>query len=134
MSSNNLSGQSRNKTRLQDATEKRRADEEIKQKAAFKRQKKMFAPRKVIGPHDILVNPHLPKIKLEEDGGCSSTVKQESMENKSSEEETPCGSLVNCEVPQYRPEIDSVVVVENRILANSAQLSFEEVQLYFTTF
>lgn len=96
------------RTRSQEDTQKRSAEKKLKPDADIKRRKKKFEPRKVVGPHNILVNTKLPKIKLEEDVASSSSVKLEPLA-------TDCDSMaaessrnfLDSNVQFLNPEIDT---------------------------
>lgn len=71
------------KTRLQDAIIKGRAEDELKEQEEWKRHKKLFAPRNVIEPRDILVESNISDIKKEKDVSCNSFIKQETLDAES---------------------------------------------------
>ncbi len=111
MASTSSSGVTGAKTRLKDATEKRRVEHELKEKKEIKRHKKMFAPRKLIGPRDVLVNSYLPKIKLEEDVESISTVKQDPLDAESTSSLELQNGLKNSSLFEIIPEVDDNFVV-----------------------
>ncbi len=111
MASTSSQGINGAKTRLKDATEKRRAEMESKEKEEMKRQKKMFAPSKEIGPRDIFMNTNLPKIKLENDVECNSTVKQDDLDTTSPSIELH-NDFVNSNLLEIKPEVEESTVVK----------------------
>lgn len=126
MASNSSRDQIGRKTRLQLATDKRRAQEQLEQEAKSKRQKEMFSPCQIVGPRDI-------QVKLEEDARSSSSVKEEPLEVDSALIQ-PHHSFVNSNLPKIKLEgddgsfivkVEETVELEESTLMELVQRSFE---------
>ncbi len=121
MASNSLTRNNITKTRLQEATEQQRAEEEMRQIEESKRQKILFAQVNVIGPRDNIVDSNLPIIKKEDNLTETPSVKQELEEVEEnfigSEENSVNWTLLE---PKLEADDSFVVKVEETIDLNES--------------
>lgn len=127
MASTSSHHHNKKRTRLQNTSEKRRAEEELRQEAELKRQKKIFRVGDVIGPRDVVVNSNLSKLQQRTNKEIRPTLKQEPLEIESSLLDESHDSFHNSSFPQIKLEVDSSLVVKTEETLELEVSTFEEI-------